>query len=182
MKKIILISGEAQHGKDSTALILKEKLNGKVLILHYADYLKYMCKQYLGWNGNKDDNGRSLLQYVGTDLIRDKLNMQNFHVDKICEAIKIFEQEFDYFIVPDLRRKNEIFITKGNFPDNVITTRVYRLKEGLPYNNGLTEEQKNHISERDLRYFPHDYYIESEDGLDNLAIEVDKFIEESGLC
>ena len=41
------------------------------LIVHYADLLKYMCKTFFGWNGEKDEFGRSLLQRVGTDCIRN---------------------------------------------------------------------------------------------------------------
>lgn len=58
MKKVICISGKAQHGKDTTATILKAALEGrnnKVLIFHYADLLKYLCKEYFGWNGEKDE-------------------------------------------------------------------------------------------------------------------------------
>ena len=71
--KIILIIGKARMGKDTTANIMKEQLESKgkkVLICHYADLLKYICKTFFGWDGVKDNNGRSILQYVGTDKIR----------------------------------------------------------------------------------------------------------------
>ena len=71
--KIITISGKAQHGKDTTAEMLKKKLEElqyKVLIIHYADYVKYVCRQYFNWDGNKDEKGRTILQQVGTNLAR----------------------------------------------------------------------------------------------------------------
>ena len=71
--KVILISGKARHGKDTLAGMMKEELERKskrVLIAHYADLLKFICKNFFGWNGEKDDNGRALLQRVGTDVIR----------------------------------------------------------------------------------------------------------------
>ena len=47
MKKVICISAKAQHGKDTTATILKsalEERGNEVLIFHYADLLKYYYK------------------------------------------------------------------------------------------------------------------------------------------
>ena len=62
--KVILISGKAQHGKDTSALILEEIYeaeNKRVLITHYADLLKYICKQYFNWDGKKDEKTALLL-------------------------------------------------------------------------------------------------------------------------
>ena len=50
--KVITISGKAQNGKDTTAGLLKAALEAdgyKVLITHYADLLKYICKQFFGY-------------------------------------------------------------------------------------------------------------------------------------
>ena len=47
MKKVICISAKARHGKDTAAEILKEYLEHKgqrVLITHYADLLKFICR------------------------------------------------------------------------------------------------------------------------------------------
>jgi len=46
--KVITFSGKAQHGKDTTAKYVKETLQScgkRVVILHFADYLKYVCKE-----------------------------------------------------------------------------------------------------------------------------------------
>ena len=64
---VITVSAKAQHGKDSFATAFKkiaEENENKVLIIHYGDILKYVCKQYFGWNGEKDEVGRTLLQHV----------------------------------------------------------------------------------------------------------------------
>ena len=45
--RVILISGSARFGKDSTAFMMKElleKQKNKVLIIHYADNLKLFAK------------------------------------------------------------------------------------------------------------------------------------------
>lgn len=100
--KVICISGKAQHGKDTTATMLKEMLekNGKnVIIAHFADLLKYICKTYFGWDGQKDERGRHILQYVGTDVIRAK--SPNYWADFIVNFFSMFQDEWDYVILPD---------------------------------------------------------------------------------
>ena len=45
--KIITVSGKARHGKDFTANAIADILKGKgnkVLITHYADLLKFICR------------------------------------------------------------------------------------------------------------------------------------------
>jgi len=173
VKQIFLISGKAQGGKDSTANFLKQKLPGKSLIIHNADYLKYIAKEYMGWNGLKDDQGRQLLQWLGTDKIRLGLKKPLFWVDKTCEVIEILEDTYDYFIVSDVRFVNEVFLPQARFPRCVTTIRVERLN----FFNGLSDEQQKHLSEVDLDNFTFDYRIVSDNGLDNLEVEVDKLIE-----
>lgn len=172
IKKIILISGKARHGKDSTAKILKNKLLGKTLIISYADYLKFICQKYLNWNGNKDEEGRNILQQFGTDIVRIKKNKKNFWVDAVCNLIEVLEDEFDYFIIPDCRFINEMDIPRLLFK-NVITLRVERLN----YKSELTIDQQNHISETQLDNYRFDYIIRSENGLDKLEQEINKFIK-----
>lgn len=49
--KIVCISGKAQHGKDTTAKLLEEILEAqgnRVLIVHYGDLVKYVCKTFFG--------------------------------------------------------------------------------------------------------------------------------------
>jgi len=167
-----LISGKAQFGKDSTANFLKEKLNGKTLILHNADYLKYIAKEYMGWDGKKDDVGRELLQKLGTEKIRIGMKRPLFWVEKSCDVIDILSDSYDYFIIPDTRFINECHLPKARFPKKVITIRVER----LDFDNGLTEEQKKHYSETELDNFDFDYIIHSKSGLDNLEVEVNRII------
>lgn len=172
MRKIFLISGKGQHGKDSTGNILKKKLNGKTLILHNADYLKYIAKEYLGWDGKKDSAGRTLLQTLGTEKIRLGMNRPLFWVEKSCDIIDILAEDFDYFVICDVRFKNELYLPQARFPDKVVSIRVERLN----FDNGLSEEQKQHSSETDLDNFSFDYYIRSESGLDKLEIELNRII------
>lgn len=173
MKQIFTISGNALSGKDSIAHFLKQKLEGNIIILHYADRLKDIAKNYLGWDGSKDSKGRSLLQFLGSDLVRIKLNKPLFWVESICDVIEIIYDEYDYFCIPDCRFLNEVYYPMARFPNMVTTIHANRLN----FDNGLTIGQKLHISEISLNGFKFDYEIISESGLDKLEIEVDKFIK-----
>jgi hypothetical protein len=172
MNGVILLAGKARAGKDSTANFLKDKLGGKVAILHFADYLKYILRERYYWDGKKDDAGRSLLQTVGTDKIRIGMKKPLFWAERVCDEIEIMADDFDYFIVADCRCQNESYFTSSRFPKNATTVRVNR----IGFDNGLTEEQKNHISETDMDTFKYDYVINSESGLDKLEVEVENFM------
>lgn len=106
--KIVCISGKAQHGKDTTAKLLEEILEAqgnRVLIAHYGDLVKYVCKTFFGWDGKKDEKGRTLLQRVGTDKIRAV--SPDYWVDFIVSILDIFCDEWDYVLIPDTRFPNE---------------------------------------------------------------------------
>lgn len=153
--KVIVISGTAGAGKDTVGGIIKEKIEalGKTaLITHYADLLKYMCRQFFGWDGQKDECGRSLIQYVGTDVVR-KQN-ENYWVDFIISVISLFPNEWDYVIIPDCRFPNEISRLK-EFGFDVVHIRVIR----PGFENGLTSEQRAHASETSLDDVKPDYTV-----------------------
>ena len=168
MKRIFLITGKAQHGKDTTAGFIKETLekDGKrVLIVHYADLLKFIAKSYLGWDGNKDEKGRKLLQYVGTDVIRKQ--EPDLWVDFVAKMIKFFKNDYDYVIVPDTRFPNEVTKMKLYF-DNVTLIRVIRPNFKSP----LTPEQQAHPSETALDDYPAKIVVENSGTLEDLENDI----------
>ena len=153
--KVICISGHAQHGKDTFAKMLEEELelrNQKVLVTHYADLVKYICKQFFGWDGQKDEVGRHLLQYVGTDIVR-KQN-ENYWVDFITDMLKFFDGHWDCVLIPDTRFPNEIDRLKDAGFD-VESVRIIRIN----FENTLTPEQRNHPSETSLDDYFFKHYI-----------------------
>lgn len=167
--KVIVISAKAQHGKDTTAELFKEiaeKHGKRVLITHYADYLKYICKEWFNWNGIKDDNGRTILQKVGTNLARN--NHPDIWVNVIVESLKAFGNEYDYVLIPDCRFPNEVKIMKDSF--DTTSLRIHR----VDFESFLTYEQKHHISETALDDYKFDYYISTKD-LKALSFEVERF-------
>lgn len=162
--KIIAISGKAQHGKDTTARFLKSALEAdgyKVQVAHYADLLKYICKQFFGWNGQKDDAGRHILQYVGTDVIRTQ--KPDFWVDFIISMAELFPDTWDYLLIPDCRFPNEIDRIKSAGLD-MVHLRVLRKDFASP----LSKEQQAHPSETALDNTTPDYWIINDGTLKDL--------------
>lgn len=173
--RVILISGSARFGKDSTAFMMKElleKQKKKVLIIHYADNLKLFAKNYFGWSGQKDQKGRELLQWLGTDVIRK--NYEDTWVDMIVALLKGIRTLYDYVIIPDVRFPNEIDKMCDNF--NCITVRVIRPN----FDNGLTEEQKKHPSETALDNYPMEYELINDGDLEKLLDTTRTFIKNIG--
>ena len=169
--KLILISAKLQHGKDTTAGLLKvelEKNGNKVLICHYADLLKYICKTFFNWDGKKDDKGRTILQYVGTDIIRHQC--EDYWVKFMMEILFMFRKEWDYVLIPDTRFPNEIEYANSSWigEENVYTIRINRPN----FNSGATEEQLNHPSECSLDEYEFDHYITNDGTLDELNDKV----------
>ncbi len=157
MTHFILYSGKARHGKDTAAEITKEALEErgyKVLVTHYADLLKFICKNFFGWNGEKDEAGRTLLQQVGTNCIREQ--DPDYWVDFVANLIRMLPGRWDFVIIPDVRFPNEIDrIADAGFPATHV--RIVR----PDFESQLTEEQKNHPSETALNDTAPDFVIKN---------------------
>ena len=159
--KVILISGKAEHGKTATAEYLQNTLeqeySKRVLIVGFADKLKFIAAKYFGWNGVKDEKGRELLQYLGTDVVRKK--DPDYWVRNVADFVKVFEDSFDYILLHDTRFINEVEYFK-NIGMNTLSIRVNRLN----FKSNLTPEQLLHPSETALDNYNFDYYINSLSG------------------
>lgn len=169
--KILCVSGKAETGKDTVATMFKvrlEKDNYKVIIVRFADPLKAICTDYFGWNGEKDEVGRTLLQEVG-DKIREK--DEDFFVDFIGRLLLAYEQDYDYAIIADLRFKNELEKI-GRYFEDVQHIRVLRPK----HQSTLTPEQQAHKSEVDLDDIKPDFYIHNEDDKKMLETRVNVIV------
>lgn len=171
--KVICIAGKAQHGKDTTASIMSKQLTDKgytVLIAHYSDLVKYVCKTFFNWNGEKDEYGRTLLQIVGTNKIRSKYH--DFWVSFIAKILTAFENEWDYVLIPDTRFPNEI---NGLFYYGLETLSLRIERDN--FDSGLSDEQKAHISETALDDFNFDFVIENNGSVEDLENKVNELLE-----
>jgi hypothetical protein len=139
--QIIAITGKKQHGKDTVGNYLAEKYG--YIRLSFADAIKDMLRVSFGFseeqlNGSQKENvdlfwkitPRQVMQYVGTELFRDKMSAliphvgQNFWVlilkKKIYDRLEINPEA--KFVIPDLRFQNELdFVNEmGGFTISVV--------------------------------------------------------------
>ena len=176
--KVILISGKAQHGKDTTAGMLKSTLEAdgySVLIAHYGDLVKYICKTFFNWDGQKDEAGRALLQHVGTDIIRKQ--DENYWVRFIGEMLTFFSSKWDYVLIPDCRFPNEVDYLKKMGVDT-IHMRVIRDNFESP----LSKEQQAHPSETALDNVTPDYWVHNDGTLRDLQGKIVQWVIETNGC
>ena len=168
--KIFAVSGKAQHGKDTFANVLYEELTNKghrVLLTHYADLLKFICRSLFNWDGQKDEKGRHILQYVGTDVVRKE--RPDYWVEFVVDMIELFGENWDYVLIPDTRFPNEVEVLKENF-NNVTHIRVIRPN----FESTLTDEQKKHPSETALDNIEPDYVFYNEGTIDDIKEKINK--------
>ena len=154
---IISLSGYAQHGKSTSCQILSEILTAKhkkCLRISYGDYVKEIATKYYGWDGNKDEKGRALLQWLGTDKIR-AIN-PTFWVDTVIRLVDVIGDDYDYVLIDDARFPDEVEAWGG---DGIKTVHVCRPN----FESNLTEEQKNHASETAMDGFRFDFGIQAYD-------------------
>lgn len=175
---VLLISGKAEHGKDTFAdSFIKEaqdRLGYRCLRIKYGDILKYICKEYFGWNGTKDVENRHILQYVGTDLGRT--NNPDVWVNCVKEIVKALQTECDFVLIPDCRFPNEL--DWSDTPFFTFTIRINRQNEdGTPYINHLTEKQKLHPSETALDGYKFNYEVQAAN-LDNVDAAAQAILED----
>lgn len=173
--KIIIIAGKARAGKDTTATMLKEiyeKKGKKILNIQYSSYIKEYAKKISNWDGSEETKPRELLQQLGTDIIRKQID-EEFFIKKIIDDLKVYSFFFDVVTISDARFKIEIDNPKKEF-DNIMSLHIVRPN----FDNGLTEEQKQHRSEIDLDdYNKFDYEIINDGTLDDLYDKVQELVE-----
>lgn len=174
--KIIEFAGKARHGKSSSASIFQyymENKNKKCIRIGYGDDLKFICEKYFGWNGIKDSAGRSILQKKGEEA---RANNPDTWVNIVIELIKAYWMDYDYVLIDDFRYPNE-FLRLKEEGFNTFTVWIYR----NDFDNGLSEEQKNHHSETSLLDYDFDYMISVESKMYKLKDAVEKMIESRSL-
>lgn len=174
--KIFIVCGKARHGKDTVAEMIRNFYLDKkydVLNLQYSSYIKEYAKKISNWDGSEETKPRELLQQLGTNIIRDKID-EAFFVKKLVDDIKVYSFFFDVLTISDARFKLEVDTPRKNF-DDVIVIRVNRPN----FDNGLTEEQKMHRTEIDLDdYEKYDYVITNDGDLQELKEKVKKIVEQ----
>lgn len=165
---IFVLSGKAKSGKNLIADKIENYYkNKKCIQISYAFYLKNYVKNIYDWNGSEEDKPRELLQKIGIDLIKNKID-SNLLIRRVCEDIKVYSYFYDIIIITDARLKDEIEIPKRLF-NNVVTIRI----DSIYYDKKMTIEQMNHITETNLdNYDKFDYIINDFDKLEEILSKI----------
>lgn len=185
--KIIMISGKAGSGKDTVANFFKDELiasNKRVLVMHFADLVKYYATQYFNWDGEKNEAGRNLLQEIGTTVMRGRYPEYWAEIiGKFIDAYTIPEHSFfDYILIPDWRFINEyevVYDYAAIQNNETITIRIERYDDaGLKWKNpNMTSDQLNHISECELDNFAFNWIIENRGTLEDLKNSANEILK-----
>ena len=174
--QIILIGGKARSGKSTIANFMVEELKKqgkKPCELQIGQYIKYYAMKYFNWDGKEETKPRSLLQELGTEVIRNKID-PDFHIDRLIQDIEVLSYFYDTFIVSDVRMPVEIEKPKTKF-DNVVTLKMVRESDELN-----SKEQK-HVTETALdSYEGFDYIINNDKTLEDLEIKAKDILERIG--
>lgn len=143
---------------------LEKRQEYSVLITHYADLVKYVCEKFFDWDGVKDEAGRSMLQYVGTNKVRKR--SPDYWVNFIASMLTFFDGEWDYVIIPDCRFQNEIGVLRSHGFD---VTHVRIVRPNCV--STLTTTQQSHSSETSLDSVKPDFEVENSGSIVDLSIK-----------
>lgn len=180
IEKVYLLHARAQSGKDTCAALMKEeyeKKGKKVIIIAFADYVKFTLGRYYGIQDYKTTVGRTTIQHFATDLVRGK--DPTFWARTVVDFLAAVSEDFDIVIVPDWRFYNEYneMLKKFQF-DNVVCVLIQRPDN--EHTDHMTAAQRAHASESELDSFnEYDYVITNEHGeLGRTAAQLYQMIEE----
>lgn len=163
--KLYVVAGKAKSGKDETANIIKKIYkNKKVLKYSSTKYLKDYVKMI---KGEYEEKPRDFLQELGFEI---KEKYPNFFIDRIKEDIDFLSDFYDIIIVTGVRLTKELDFFKNNYNATLI-----KIERNI--DNGLTEKQKNDITELDVdNYLNYDFIIRNSGSLEELEKNVIKIV------
>ena len=173
---IFIISGKARHGKDTVAKMIRdvyERIGLNTINLQYSTPIKEYAKKISNWDGSEETKPRELLQTLGTELIRQKIDFL-FFVKGMISDIKVYSYFFDIITISDARAKVELDIPKQELK-NVIVINVTRPS----LESELTASEQKHYTETDLDdYNNFDYKIVNDGTLEDLEEKVGIILED----
>lgn len=176
VKKVFLLHGKAQSGKNYCADIMKalcEIKGEKVLTIAFADWVKDCLRRYYGVEDYKSEWGRSNITHFATDICRK--NDPDIWARVVATTVKAMESEWDIVLIPDWRFENEAIVMDDYFFGKVVKVNIIRPnREDV---DNMTKNQREHESEINLDNFSFfDYNIindtNDENGLLKQLIEM----------
>ncbi|MBO7306119.1 MAG: hypothetical protein J6U47_05270 [Bacteroidales bacterium] len=87
--KIFIVSVKARSGKNEISKKLEKSYsNKKCITISFGYYIKDYAKRISDWDGSEETKPRELLQQLGTNVIRKKIDPL-FFVDAIIKDMKV---------------------------------------------------------------------------------------------
>ena len=173
---IFIVSGKANAGKDNTCELINNNVKLKSLKsinLQFSSYIKMYAKKISGWNGEEETKPRSLLQELGTEIIRKKID-EMFFINRIIGDIKVYSYYFDIITISDARLPVEIDTISKEFK-NVVKINVVRPN----FENNLNNIERKHITETALdNYDNYDYTLVNDGTINDLNEKIKKIFNE----
>lgn len=174
--KIFVISGQARTGKSTLGNYLRDELKEygyKPCVMHLTEPLYGYARNYFNWDENTGEKPREFLQKMGIEIIKEKLHKNFFLIDRTCEDIEILSNFFDVFIITDARLIMEFNELKKRF-DDVVTIKLVREEE---YDDGLSDEERTHITETEMNSYNNFDYTVYNTGFDDMKKQVESIIK-----
>jgi len=171
--RLFVIGGKSGSGKTTLAHMIKDhynQLGEKTIITEFSKYVKLYAYEMIHWPWDLSCKPRAFLQNMGEKVRKDF--GYDFFIKRVFDDVEIFKDYFDNIVISDARLIEEIKESKFRYPD-CITIYIESNQE-----NNLTEEEKNHPTEKNLDdYYDFDYnirYISNE----KLKKELEEILEE----
>lgn len=168
--KVIVISGQAQVGKNTFINFCKES-DYDVHDFSTIDYVKEVAKQ-IGWNGEKDNRGRRLLSDLKDCLTR----YDNIPFKKVVSEIDNVLYQYDQFEQPTDKL---IFFIQSREPADIDKwVEKYNAKT-LLIRREVEEEYDNH-ADKEVFDYDYDYVYSNTHDLDIFKRDAINFINYIG--
>lgn len=161
----ILFSGKFGAGKTISASYVASALGGKKM--SFATKVKKIAFEF-GWDGNKDERGRKLLQEIGK--LGRNYNKDYWALTLIDSAL---QSDYDIITVDDWRFPNEVDVCSKY--GKVVRIRVYR-DSILQYADSslYNDESENSLPEESVYY---DFTVDNNGTFENLYEKLDEIVE-----
>lgn len=162
MEKIFLLHAAARSGKNTCAEAMKNyyetTYHKRVLIIAFADYVKFVLDKYYNTPAERTEEYRTRIQQFATEQVR--ASNVNYWADVVSDLLLAIQEDWDIVIIPDFRFRNERICLLTRFKE--LRIPLYTLLIERPnYKeiDGMTKEQREHSSERNLDNYNNYNYI-----------------------
>ena len=168
-KTMYILMGEAGAGKDAFAKLLERQATAKNknVVIHTVTFARKLKQELmgLGWDGQKDERGRTFLQSIGKAM--KAYHGDSYYASAAFEGMEPKSGVANMWIVTDAR-----FIVEFNYAKewakahgiDVTIIRIDRDRDPA-WKSALTSEQKKDVSETEWRAISPDIVIHN-DGID----------------